>query len=93
MRLSARTLDVSTTGALLHCGAPLRVGDSVRVEVSRGALRNPLALNAEIVRLAAPTATRRHHGVAVRFTNLSPIDAKVLESIIAGPAVDGRLGA
>jgi hypothetical protein len=81
--LRARTLDLSTAGALLHgtCGA--RVGEPVSVEVPRGPARNPLRLQAEVVRFADPDVHRRNYGVAVRFVNVSPVDEAVLKTIIA----------
>jgi hypothetical protein len=81
--LTARTVDLSTRGALLHGGCSLHVGQSVRVEISRGTARNPLCLTAEIVRISEPNAHRRQHGIAVRFTDVGEIDATILASIIA----------
>jgi len=80
--LNARTVDLSPGGALLHGSSPVQVGEQVRVEVARGASRNPLSLAAEIVRIATPTAHRRQHGVALRFTEVSDIDVTILLSII-----------
>jgi hypothetical protein len=80
--LNGRTVDLSTRGALLHGAGQLRVGQPVRIEVSRGASRNPLRLRAEVVRIAEPDAHRRQHGVAVRFTNVSDLDVAVLDTII-----------
>ncbi len=87
MLLSARTLDLSTGGALLHGVCKAEVGQSVRIEVSRGAARNPLSLGATVVRLQAPTpaspeALPGNHGIAIRFNDLSPIDETVLASLI-----------
>lgn len=81
--LNGRTVDLSTGGALLHGLCPLQVGQPVRVEVSRGPARNPLKLRAEVVRIAEPDARRRQHGIAVRFTDVSELDATILSSIIA----------
>jgi hypothetical protein len=81
--LRARTLDLSTAGALLHGCCSLQVGQPVRLSVVRGTARNPLELDAEVVRIAEPNQRRRHHGVAIRFTNLSPLEETLLKSIIA----------
>jgi hypothetical protein len=81
--LHARTLDLSTAGALLHGSCSVRVGEPVRLEVARGPARNPLRLQAEVVRFSEPDVHRRHTGVAVRFVNLSAVDEAVLRSIIA----------
>jgi c-di-GMP-binding flagellar brake protein YcgR len=80
--LQARTMDLSTTGALVHGSLKLPVGESVQVEMPRGEARNPLRLDAEVVRITRPQARRRQHGVAVRFTNISPLDETLISSII-----------
>ncbi len=89
--LSARTLDLSTGGALLHGVAKTEIGAEVRVELSRGQARNPLTLRATVVRLhapapASPRATPGNHGIAVRFDELSAID----ETVLAGMIRDAR---
>jgi hypothetical protein len=81
--LNARTVDLSTRGALLHGGCSLRLGQTVRVQVSRGPSRNPLELRAEVVRITEPDARRRQHGIAVRFTDINELDTTILSSIIA----------
>lgn len=80
--LRARTVDLSAAGALLHGTATIEVGQAVRVEITRGASRNPLSLAAEVVRIATPSKRRRQHGVAVRFVEMSELDAAILRSII-----------
>ena len=80
--LHARTVDLSPRGALLHGAAPIEIGQLVDVEVVRGASKNPLRLRAEVVRVTAPDARRRQHGVAVRFCEVSELDAAILSSII-----------
>lgn len=82
MLLRARTVDLSPRGALLHGSPVVRVGQHVRVEVPRGVSRNPLQLDAEVVRIATPNAHRRQHGVALRFTDVNEIDAAILRTII-----------
>jgi hypothetical protein len=81
--LNARTVDLSTCGALLHGGGSLQPGQAVRVQLSRGPSRNPLELRAEIVRVTEPDARRRQHGIAVRFVDINEIDTTILASIIA----------
>jgi hypothetical protein len=80
--LRARTLDLSTAGALLHGTCGVQVGEPVSLEVARGPARNPLRLQAEVVRFSEPDVHRRHTGVAVRFVNLSAVDEAVLRTII-----------
>lgn len=81
--LRARTIDLSPAGALVHGSGPLRVGQAVEVEVARGQARNPLTLQAEVVRIATPDQRRRQHGVALRFVEVSRIDEAIIEGIIA----------
>lgn len=81
--LHARTLDLSTGGALLHGVCKADVGSAVRVEISRGAARNPLTLRATVIRRHAPAdETPGNHGVAIRFEAISSIDETVLAGII-----------
>lgn len=84
--LHARTLDLSTRGALLHGVCKVGVGASVRVEINRGPARNPLSLWGTVVRVHAPSpptphATLGNHGVAVRF-EVGVLDETVLDGII-----------
>lgn len=80
--MQARTIDLSVAGALVHGSAPLRVGQTVSVEVGRGKARNPLTLRAEIVRISTPDVRRKRHGVALRFVEVSELDEAIIESII-----------
>lgn len=81
--IRARTVDLSCAGALVHGAGPIRVGQSVEVEVGRGDSRNPLTLKAEVVRISTPDHHRKQHGVALRFVDVSAIDEAILEAIIA----------
>lgn len=81
--MRARTIDLSCSGALVHGAGPIRVGQSVLVEIPRGDSRNPLILKAEVVRISTPSQHRMQHGVALRFAEVSPLDEAILESIIA----------
>jgi c-di-GMP-binding flagellar brake protein YcgR len=81
--LRARTIDLSAFGALLHGGTSIVVGDHVQLEVGRGEAKNPLRLDAEVVRVTTPAASRRQHSIALRFREVSELDAAILRSIIA----------
>lgn len=81
--LRARTVDLSAAGALVHGSGPLHVGQTVAVEVARGQARNPLTLQAEVVRIATPDERRRQHGIALRFVDISSIDEAIIDAIIA----------
>jgi hypothetical protein len=80
--LSARTLDVSMSGALLHGTARVDLGQTVVVEVSRGGNRNPLVLDAEVVRIETPMPGLRRHVVAVRWLAQHPGDAAAIASLV-----------
>ena len=81
--IRARTVDLSCAGALLHGAGPIRVGQTVVVEVARGDARNPLTLEAEVVRISTPDEHRKQHGVALRFVDISELDETILQGIIA----------
>jgi hypothetical protein len=81
--LRVRTIDLSAFGALLHGGTTIAVGDQVQLEVSRGDAKNPLRLHAEVVRVTTPDAGRRQHSIALKFRDVSEIDAAILRAIIA----------
>jgi len=83
--LPCRTLDLSESGALLHGAAPLAVGQQVTLEVSRGGARNPLVLEAEVVRIETPEHGPRRHVIAVRFEQRDPADRAALMALL-GPA-------
>ncbi|MCX4243154.1 PilZ domain-containing protein [Paraliomyxa miuraensis] len=83
MMIRGRTVDLSCAGALVHGAGPIRVGQWVEVEVSRGDDRNPLTLKAEVVRISTPDEHRKQHGVALRFIDVSELDEAIIESIIA----------
>jgi PilZ domain-containing protein len=80
--LTARTLDVSMSGALLHGTARVELGQTVRVEVSRGGNRNPLVLAAEVVRIETPMPGLRRHVVALRWLDPDAADTAAIASLI-----------
>ena len=80
--LSARSLDVSMSGALLHGTARVECGQTVRVEVSRGGNRNPLVLDAEVVRIETPMPGLRRHVLALRWLARGPADAAAIAALL-----------
>lgn len=82
LMLTASTLDVSMSGALLHGHARVGVGERVRVEVPRGGTRNPLVLRAEVVRLEEPSEHQRRHGLALRWVDPGLADVAALASLL-----------
>ena len=85
--LSARTLDVSMSGALLHGTARVDLGQQVRVEVSRGGNRNPLVLDAEVVRIETPTPGLRRHVVALRWLATDAAGEAAIASLLSRAGV------
>ena len=83
LSVPCRTLDMSETGALLHGAAPLAVGQTVHLEVSRGGARNPLVLEAEVVRIETPDNGTRRHVIAIRFADRDPADRAALVALLA----------
>ena len=80
--LRSRTVELSTISAYVQCARPLEVGSVVTVKIDRGRDRNPLALEAEVVRVGT-TAEGRPDGLAVRFLDIGPIEESALEELIA----------
>lgn len=80
--LPCRTLDLSESGALLHGAAPLSIGQTVRLEVSRGGARNPLVLEAEVVRIETPETGPRRHVIAIRFAERDAADRAALAALL-----------
>ena len=80
--LMSRTIDLSTSGAFLRTNRPLPVGAAVTVAFNRGSDRNPLQLDAEVVRSGTADGGRQR-GIAVRFTDLSDLDEMSLADLIA----------
>ena len=80
--LPCRTLDLSESGALLHGAAPLSIGQTVRLEVSRGGARNPLVLEAQVVRIETPETGPRRHVIALRFAERDAADRAALAALL-----------
>lgn len=78
-----QTLDLSRHGAFVRSARPLPIGSEVQVALHRGAQRNPLVLDAEIVRIGTQREGRAP-GLGLRFTGLTPIDEASLHALI-GP--------
>jgi hypothetical protein len=85
--LPCRTLDMSESGALLHGAAPLAIGQTVQLELSRGGARNPLVLEAEVVRIETPESGARRHVIALRFHERDPADRAAVVALL-GPGED-----
>lgn len=81
--LLSRTVDLSTASAFIRSARPLQVGMTVTVEFDRGRDRNPLAVEAEVVRIGT-TAEGRPGGFAVRFLGIGPVEETVIDELIEG---------
>ena len=80
--LMSRTIDLSTNGAFVRTNRPLPIGAPVTVSFNRGNDRNPLMLDAEVVRSGTADGGRQR-GIAVRFTDLSDLDEMLLSELIS----------
>src|SRR5688500_9909036 len=65
-----QTLDLSAGGAFVTTPRAVAVGTPVRLTMHRGEARNPLVLEAEVVRVGG-TREGRFAGLGLRFTGLS----------------------
>lgn len=79
--LSVHTLDLSSHGAFVRTTRQLPVGSEVRVALRRGAQRNPLVLDAQVVRVGTQREGRSP-GLGLRFTGLTAIDEASLRALI-----------
>jgi len=79
--LLSRTVDISCSGAFVRTSRALPAGAAVRVAFERGTQRNPLTLEAEVVR-AGLADGGRSGGIALRFVDLTDLDEALLKEII-----------
>ncbi len=80
--LLSRTVDLSAGGAFVRTSRALPAGSMVRVAFQRGSDRNPLTLDATVIRSGA-TDGGRSPGIALRFVNVSELDESLLNELIA----------
>jgi len=79
--LTVQTLDLSGHGAFVRTARPLPVGSAVQVALRRGAQRNPLVLDAEVVRVGTQREGRAP-GLGLRFTDVTAVDEASLQALI-----------
>lgn len=79
--LMSRTIDLSSHGAFVRTNRPLPIGAPVTVSFHRGSDRNPLMLEAEVVRSGTADGGRQR-GLGVRFKDLSELDESLLNELI-----------
>ncbi len=79
--LLSRTVDISCSGVFVRTSRALPPGSTVRVAFERGTDRNPLTLEAEVVR-AGLADGGRSGGIALRFVEVTDLDEALLNDII-----------
>lgn len=79
--LMSRTIDLSSHGAFVRTNRPLPIGAPVTVSFNRGSDRNPLLIEAEVVRSGTADGGRQR-GIGVRFKDLSEFDESLLDDLI-----------
>lgn len=87
--LNVQTLDLSSHGAFVRTPRSLPVGSELHVALHRGAQRNPLVLDAEVVRVGTQREGRAP-GLGLRFRGLTDIDEATLRALIALLAPEPR---
>lgn len=79
--LHGRLMDLSSGGAFVRTARPLPIGSDVRLALHRGHQRNPLVLEAEVVRVGTH-AEGRAPGVGLRFHGLTDLDEVLLRTLV-----------
>src|SRR5262245_24941519 len=71
--VNGTTVDMSTEGAFISTPRQPQVGTGVRLSLGRGPARNPLVLQAEVVRIGNQREGR-FAGVGLRFLEMTALD-------------------
>lgn len=79
--LLSHTLDLSREGAFVRSNKPLPIGSRVRLAFHRGTQREPLRVEAEVVRVGTFEQTTSP-GIALKFRPLEESDERRLLSLI-----------
>ncbi len=79
--LLSHTLDLSREGAFIRSNKPLPIGSRVRLAFHRGSQREPLRLEAEVVRIGT-FEEGASPGIALKFCHLEAADERRLMSLI-----------
>ncbi|MEE9383141.1 MAG: PilZ domain-containing protein [Nannocystaceae bacterium] len=77
----SRTVNLSSHGAFVRTNKPLPIGTQVTVAFSRGKQRNPLMLDAVVVR-AIPAQNGTPRGMGLQFTGLTALDENLVSALI-----------
>ena len=84
-QVRGQTLDLSAGGAFVTTARALAIGTSVRLSMHRGDARNPLVLDAEVVRVGG-TREGRFPGLGLRFIGLTELEATLLQAMLSSAA-------
>ena len=77
----SRTVDLSSHGAFVRTNRELPIGAQVNVAFQRGPNRNPLRIDAEVVRSGLADGGRLS-GIAIRFKDLTDLDEALISELI-----------
>ncbi|MBZ5713329.1 PilZ domain-containing protein [Nannocystis pusilla] len=83
--IRGQTMDLSAGGAFVTTARAVAVGTPVRLTMHRGAAKNPLVLDAEVVRVGG-TREGRFAGLGLRFVGLSQLEATLLQAMLGSAA-------
>lgn len=78
--LLSHTIDLSLRGAFIRSNRALPIGSLVSLAFDRGRQRDPLKLEAEVVRVGEHEG--RFPGIALQFRNLTDSDEAVIAELI-----------
>lgn len=75
------TLDLSAGGAFVRTARAVPIGTGVQLTIRRGEARNPLILDAEVVRVG-DTREGRFAGLGLRFVGLTALETTLLQAVL-----------
>lgn len=84
-QVRGQTLDLSAGGAFVSTPRAVPVGTPVRLSIDRGEAKNPLVLDAEVVRVGG-TREGRFAGLGLRFVGLTDLEATLLQAMLESAA-------
>jgi hypothetical protein len=79
--LPARIVDLSSMGAWVLLSRTVPIGETVSVQFDRGEKRNPLSIEAEVVRVSG-IVDGKPAGLALRFTEATELDEALISTLI-----------
>ncbi len=79
--LLSHTIDLSRRGAFIRSNKPLPIGSRVLLSIDRGAQRDPLQLEATVVRVGK-LQEGRFPGIALNFTDITEREEAKIDELI-----------